>query len=1195
MLITRRSLVPAALLTAAIVAFLGFFALTAEAQTGVTETPRTNTMQVIDGEVLDSVVVGNRVIVVGTFTQVRDAGGSAINQPYIAAYNATSGRFDGTFRPDVDDFINAIDASGSSVFVVGQFSNVDGEFHRRIAKINANGSVDSAFQTNVGSTPNTLAVANNKVYIGGPFTVVNDTPREALAAVDVNSGALDSATNFDFEFSVQAGGGLNVRWLEVSPNGSQLWASHSARFIDGANRTGIARFDITNNTTTLNNWQTLLYDNELDRLGGALRMRRLAVSPGGDYVVQVTSGGDRPPAGDTAVRFPTNGGANVQPDWVSRHFDTVLGVAINDDVVFIGGHFQFQEAPGSDDPFPGDPNTNFGFGQGQGPLALGSQVVQREQLGALNPATGKSVDWNPGSDSFIGVQSLTWDDQLGLLVGHDGTRLGGVNNIGRHAIFPLGQTPNNGGGGNGGGGGGNGSLACTATFDGNNATISFTGDRGDSLQLRRNGSWAATVTGNSATINANQGDTITGRVRGPNYADPFQDITCTNGNGGGNGGGGGGNGSLACTTTFDGNNATINLTGDLGSSVNLLRNDNWVTTVTGNSATINANQGDTITGRVRGPNYADPFQDITCTNGNGGGNGGGGGGNGSLDTAISTPTNGSVVNAGTVTISGQSTAPDGVSQVRLTVIRNATGEYLNDDGTYSSEFSPLDIDFNGANTTQSWSIDVNLEFSGEHSITARTFDTNGTRDENVQRSFIVASAANEIPELAITSPSGSISTSTVQVSGTATDDIGVQSVSFAVRNRDTNEFFRLDGTLGASQSFTTTLSNPGEPFTNWTATLTGLPEGFWQITADAFDTSGQRDRLSRNFTQAGNNAPPTVEVTSGEGQRVNPNSRANFAGTAGASAGIDRVEVRLRNVVDFSGVQQNGSLGPQANFFTIPGVGGGTSTTWNYQSPQLPAGTYDATFRVIDEIGATSTVTTQIRVGAAGDDLPEITFTTNRFVQDTTSLNVVIGGTATDDNGVGQVSVTIFDSTRRVWLQPDGTTSNRPAPFFAQLTSPNATSTAWSYTFNAPSAGAYSFNVRAIDTAGQAAAAQIVGSFLGFPGDERPTTTIATPANGQTITNGRISASGTANDNSSISEVEVLLRNRDTGLFLRADGTMGSAQWINASLTNPGGDRTNWNYTSPALADGSWQVRARTFDNNGLSTASIPSVIVDLQ
>ena len=1108
MLITRRSLVPAALLTAAIVAFLGFFALTAEAQTGVTETPRTNTMQVIDGEVLDSVVVGNRVIVVGTFTQVRDAGGSAINQPYIAAYNATSGRFDGTFRPDVDDFINAIDASGSSVFVVGQFSNVDGEFHRRIAKINANGSVDSAFQTNVGSTPNTLAVANNKVYIGGPFTVVNDTPREALAAVDVNSGALDSATNFDFEFSVQAGGGLNVRWLEVSPNGSQLWASHSARFIDGANRTGIARFDITNNTTTLNNWQTLLYDNELDRLGGALRMRRLAVSPGGDYVVQVTSGGDRPPAGDTAVRFPTNGGANVQPDWVSRHFDTVLGVAINDDVVFIGGHFQFQEAPGSDDPFPGDPNTNFGFGQGQGPLALGSQVVQREQLGALNPATGKSVDWNPGSDSFIGVQSLTWDDQLGLLVGHDGTRLGGVNNIGRHAIFPLGQTPNNGGGGNGGGGGGNDSLACTATFDGNNATISFTGDRGDSLQLRRNGSWAATVTGNSATINANQGDTITGRVRGPNYADPFQDITCTNGNGGGNGGGGG---------------------------------------------------------------------------------------NVSLDTAISTPTNGSVVNAGTVTISGQSTAPDGVSRVRLTVIRNATGEYLNDDGTYSSEFSPLDIDFNGANTTQSWSIDVNLEFSGEHSITARTFDTNGTRDENVQRSFIVASAANEIPELAITSPSGSISTSTVQVSGTATDDIGVQSVSFAVRNRDTNEFFRLDGTLGASQSFTTTLSNPGEPFTNWTATLTGLPEGFWQITADAFDTSGQRDRLSRNFTQAGNNAPPTVEVTSGEGQRVNPNSRANFAGTAGASAGIDRVEVRLRNVVDFSGVQQNGSLGPQANFFTIPGVGGGTSTTWNYQSPQLPAGTYDATFRVIDEIGATSTVTTQIRVGAAGDDLPEITFTTNRFVQDTTSLNVVIGGTATDDNGVGQVSVTIFDSTRRVWLQPDGTTSNRPAPFFAQLTSPNATSTAWSYTFNAPSAGAYSFNVRAIDTAGQAAAAQIVGSFLGFPGDERPTTTIATPANGQTITNGRISASGTANDNSSISEVEVLLRNRDTGLFLRADGTMGSAQWINASLTNPGGDRTNWNYTSPALADGSWQVRARTFDNNGLSTASIPSVIVDLQ
>ena len=100
----------------------------------------------------------------------------------------------------------------------------------------------------------------------------------------MNSGALDTATDFDFNFSVAAGGGIAVRWIEVSPNGNYLFLTHSARFIDGETRTGVARFDISANSTSLNNWQTLLYDNELDRFAGALRMRRLAIAPTGNYL-----------------------------------------------------------------------------------------------------------------------------------------------------------------------------------------------------------------------------------------------------------------------------------------------------------------------------------------------------------------------------------------------------------------------------------------------------------------------------------------------------------------------------------------------------------------------------------------------------------------------------------------------------------------------------------------------------------------------------------------------------------------------------------------------------------------------------------------------------------------------------------------------------------------------------------------------
>ncbi len=820
---------------------LGFFAIAANAvEPGASETPRSDVMQVVDGEVLDSVVVGNRVIVVGNFTRVRNAGGSSITQPYIAAYDANTGRFDSGFRPAVDNFINAIDTDGSSLYIIGQFGQVDGEAHRRIAKINSNGSVNSQFTAALGTTPSTVAVANGKVYIGGGFTTVNNVSRQAFAAVDTTRGRLDSVTDFDFSESTQNFGGLTVRWIDVSPDGNFLFMAHSARRIDGQIRSGIARFDISATSTTLSNWQTLLYDNELDSF--TLRMRRLAISPDGSYVVQVTSGGDRPPTGDTAIRFPTSGGANVQADWVSRHFDTVLGVAISDDAVYVGGHFFFQEAPGSSNPFPGDPDTVFDNGVGQGPQVLGDEVVQREQLGALSPTTGKSLDWNPGSDSFIGVQSLTWDDELGLLVGHDGNRLGGRNGIGRHAIFPIASNP--GGGGNGGGGTGGSTFACSAAFSGNTATVTFTGDQGTSLQLRRNGSWAATATQNPTTITANPGDTITARLRGPNFNGPT-DFTCTTGggtDGGGNGGGGTGGGNFACSAAFSGNTATVTFTGDQGTSLQLRRNGSWAATATQNPTTITANPGDTIVSRVRGPNFNGPT-DFTCTTGGGNGGGGNGGGTGgAITTSITSPRNDGVTNSENVTITGQASAPNGLDRVRVTVQRRDTGQYVSASGSLVDGFAALDVDVDG--TSDTWSVNVTLPFAGQYDVTARTFDDDGARNDRVRSSFLVGALSNNPPTLFVND--AFIDLPFVNFSGSVADDLGVDRVAILIQNRNTREYFRPDGTMGAAQRHIARLSNPGGTSTNWSLTVRDLDVAEWEVAIDAFDNTGQRDR-SRIF------------------------------------------------------------------------------------------------------------------------------------------------------------------------------------------------------------------------------------------------------------------------------------------------------------------------------------------------------------
>ena len=567
-----------------------------------------------------------------------------------------------------------------------------------------------------------------------------------------------------------------------------------------------------------------------------------------------------------------------------------------------------------------------------------------------------------------------------------------------------------------------------------------------------------------------------------------------------------------------------------------------------------------------------------------------------ISTAITFPANGGVVDGGQVTISGNSEAPGGISRVRLTVVRRSTGEYLNADGSYTAAWAPLDIDLNTNNETSPWSIDVNLEFVGTYDILARTFDNNGVRDSTVARSFVVGAAANEPPEITVESPTFVPTPgNNVVVSGIATDDVGVSSVNFLVRNRDTQLYFRPDGTIGAAQSFTATLSDPGATETDWTRTLNNIPTGEWQATVDAFDTSGQRDRTTRTFSITGNVAPPSIELATGGDQKIEPNGRATFTGSAEAEASIERIEVLVRDVIDRSGVEANGAVGARALYFPIPLTNGGTQRDWSYTTPSnLPVGTYDVFVRVVDEIGTNDIVRTQLFVGPIGDDLPTTTFDAEgRFEQSVNSLNHTITGTAADDNGVSQVTITVFDDVNNDWLAPDGSTSITPVPHFATLSNPGGTSTDWTFTFDAPFAGTYFFRVRAVDSAGQAAANQIFGSLLAYPGDVAPEVVLNSPTEGQNFTGGRIFATGSATDDNELDRVEVRIRNRDTLEYLQENGSFGGSVWIEASLTNPGADRTNWDYTTPSLPDGEWQFQVRSVDLND-QTSSVTTRIVNV-
>ena len=349
------------------------------------------------------------------------------------------------------------------------------------------------------------------------------------------------------------------------------------------------------------------------------------------------------------------------------------------------------------------------------------------------------------------------------------------------------------------------------------------------------------------TITANPGDVIEARLRGPNYSSPFEDIACTNGGGGGGGGTPTPGEGLTCAASVNGSSATVTFDGDLGISVQVTRNGSWAGTVEGDSITINASAGDSIGARVRGPNYPSPFQEIACSV-NDDTPAPQPGDITEIDTRITSPASGGVLSGSSVTITGVSEAPNGVDRTRLTIQRASNGEYLTADGSYSPDWTPLDINFDGNSQEESWTFEANVGFAGEFVLAARTFDVNNARDTTVTRSFVVGVLDNEPPEVLANAPA--FNGNFVNLSGSATDDLGVDEVSLLLLNRDTVEYYRLDGTLGEAQRIDTTLSNPGGTSTNWSITFENLPPGDWQATIDAIDSTGQRDRRNRNFVIA---------------------------------------------------------------------------------------------------------------------------------------------------------------------------------------------------------------------------------------------------------------------------------------------------------------------------------------------------------
>ncbi len=149
------------------------------------------------------------------------------------------------------------------------------------------------------------------------------------------------------------------------------------------------------------------------------------------------------------------------------------------------------------------------------------------------------------------------------------------------------------------------------------------------------------------------------------------------------------------------------------------------------------------------------------------------------------------------TIQGTAKNPQGIRRVQVEIQDRDTKRYLQDDGVtwggsnniYATLGTP------GGGVTP-WSLPVTITGNHNLQIMAKTYGTNGTNDATKAVKKIESfSFDDQTPTTNITGPSGIQTSTTFTMTGTATDDHGVNSLTYWFRDENQN-YLQNDGTVG---------------------------------------------------------------------------------------------------------------------------------------------------------------------------------------------------------------------------------------------------------------------------------------------------------------------------------------------------------------------------------------------------------------
>ncbi|GAA0398538.1 hypothetical protein Acor_34220 [Acrocarpospora corrugata] len=460
-----------------------------------------------------------------------------------------------------------------------------------------------------------------------------------------------------------------------------------------------------------------------------------------------------------------------------------------------------------------------------------------------------------------------------------------------------------------------------------------------------------------------------------------------------------------------------------------------------------------------------------------------------------------------------------------------------------------------------------------------------------------AGSALAAPAAQITAPAeGSLhSRAPVTVSGTAT---GAVSVRVGIQDRVGKLWWRPD-TWGEYSA----RSVPVGPGGAWSYTWPGGEPGDYlvQVVATAADGSTDPALPFRRFTvtelPATVEAQPNAAIAEPAKDVIVPRGRELvLRGLATDDQAITDIRVAVRNVGTQRWWHPNGTWDTtyealQATPFT------GTGTfAWTFRWTPPEDGQYTFAVKVRDAAGGTRDLS---RTFFADADAPATTVTTTRRAFPGGGP-VKWEGVADDARGVAAVAAAVLDRGTGKWLRTDGNWGAYQRRLVT-LTGPRDdgrasvangqqlfTRTGWSFAWTPPGPGSYQAEFTAVDAAGlEDPAYPRVPFTVGGPDSAAfaPEVAITAPVLGKGYPAGPITLTGTATDDTAVSDVRLSVVSRDTGQYWQPSGAWGPA----FAFFRPVRQGAAWSATWTPPAYGNFILRAEAVDDRGLTaTAAVP-------